>query len=56
VLNGVDIVIKLGVLDLKVRLFHKMRDLLKLVISIIWMVKHNAIEHLSKVSIKVELN
>ena len=56
VLYGVDIIVELGVLDLKVGLFHKMRDLLELVIGIIRMVKHDAVENLSEVGIKVELN
>ena len=55
-LNGVDIVVELGVLDLEMCLLHKVRDLLKLVKSIIWVVEHDAVEHLSEVGIQVELD
>jgi hypothetical protein len=56
VLNGVDIVVELGVLDLEMCLLHKVRDLLKLVKSIIWVVEHDAVENLGEVSVQIELD
>ncbi len=55
-LNSVDIIVELGILYLKMCLFHQMRYLLELIVSIIRMVEHDAVEHLGEVSVKVEFD
>lgn len=55
-LNRVDLEVRLGVLDLEMSLLNEMRNLFELVISIIWVVKHDAVEDLSEMGVQVELD
>ena len=56
VLNTVNLVVKFGVLDLQVGLLHEVRYLFKLVKGVIWVMKHNAVEYLSEMCVKVKLD
>jgi hypothetical protein len=55
-LDSVNFVVELGVLNLKVGLLNEVRDFLKLVVSIIWVVQHDAVEHLCQVGVEVEFD
>ena len=55
-LDCINLVIKLGVLDFKVGLLDQVRDLLKAVVSIIGMMKHDAVEYLGEVGVEIELD
>lgn len=54
--NLVDLVIIHGILDFQISLLHEKRNLLKFVISIIRVTKHDAVEDLSKVSVEIHFN
>lgn len=54
--NLVDLVIIHGILDFQISLLHKKRNLLKLVIGIIRVTKHDAVEHFSKVGVEIHFN
>jgi hypothetical protein len=56
VLNGVNLEVSLGVLDLEMGLFDEMRNLLELVIGVIRVVEHDAVEDLSQMGVQVELD
>lgn len=56
VLDGVNFEVSLGVLDLKMGLLHEVRNLLELVIGVIGVVEHDAVEDLSQVGVQVELD
>lgn len=56
VLNTVNLMVELGVLDFKVGLLHQVRDLLELVVGIVGVVEHDAVEDLSEVRVKVALD
>jgi hypothetical protein len=56
VLDRVDLEVRLGVLDLEVGLLNEMRNLLELVVSIIGVVKHDAVKDLSEMGVQVKLD
>jgi hypothetical protein len=56
VLNGVNLEVSLGVLDLEMGLLDEMRNLLELVVSIIGVVKHDAVKDLSEMGVQVKLD
>jgi len=55
-LNGVDLEVRFWVFDLKMSLLNEVRNFFKLIIGIIGMVEHDAIEDLSQMGVKVKLN